>query len=197
MIDLDSAITAGTVIYHPDLATQCAAEAMSLPCTQTNWDTLWNDCLLAFEATTAADGACHSDFECQAGLTCYGACSPWEVTSCCTGICTSKSATTNPTTTVFASDGEPCTAAGTACAYITSYCDQTSGTCLPRLPVGSKCNYDEACIGYAFCSQGTCQKQPTLGEKCKLPGGGFAQCLPGGCDQNDVCAMTDFVKRCS
>jgi hypothetical protein len=140
--------------------------------------------------------ACHSGFECQAGLTCNGACAGWEVVSCCTGTCTTDQATTTPKTTVFAADGEPCTTAGTVCAYITSYCEPTSGICVPRLPLGSKCVTDEACIGYAFCNDGQCRKRPTLGEKCKLPTGGFAQCLPGGCDQNDVCSMTSFVKRC-
>jgi hypothetical protein len=113
LIDLDSAITAGTVIYHPDLAAQCAAEASSLPCIHADYDTLWNDCLLAFEATVAADGTCYGDFGCQAGLTCNGACAPWEVTSCCSGTCTPKSATTSPKTTVFVKDGESCKTTGT------------------------------------------------------------------------------------
>lgn len=196
MMDLASAIHAGTVIYHPDLAAQCAAEALSVLCTQIGYDTLWNDCLLAFEATTAADGACHSDFECLAGMTCYGECAGWEVTSCCTGKCTPASVSTSPTTTVFAGDGASCTGASTLCENLTSYCERASGTCQPRLPVGAKCSYDESCIRYAFCNAGACQKRPGLGEKCKLPGGGFVQCLPGGCDQNDTCSTTNFVVNC-
>ena len=195
LIDLDSAITAGTVIYHPDLAAQCAAEALSPPCTQANYDTLWSDCLLAFQATVAVDGTCHSDYECLAGTSCYGACASWEVVSCCAGTCTPKSATP-PTTKVFAADGEPCTGPNTVCEYITSYCERTSGMCVPRLPVGSQCSSDESCIGYAFCNAGKCQKHPGLGEKCRLPTGGVAKCLPGGCNQNDVCDIGNYVARC-
>ena len=168
--------------YHPDIAARCSAEALSLPCTDVGYDTLWSDCLLAFEAKVAVDGTCHSDFECQAGLTCNGACASWEVTSCCIGACTAKNTTTSPQTMVFVEDGEACSTTDTACANITSHCG-TSGVCAPRLAVGSACSYDDACIGYAFCNGGKCQKKPSLGEKCKLPTGGFARCLPGGCDR--------------
>jgi len=196
LVDLASAISTGTVTYQPDLAAQCAAEASSLPCTQTAFDTLWDDCSLAFEATVAADGACHGDFECLAGTTCSGACAGWEVVSCCTGTCKPTNVTTNPNPTVFVADGESCTAAGTACESLTSYCDRTNGICTPRLPVGSSCTQEDSCVGYAFCNEGACRKRPTLGEKCKLAAGGYAECLPGGCDQNDVCSMTNFVVKC-
>jgi hypothetical protein len=195
LIDLVSAIRAGTVAYHPDMAKQCAAEALSLPCTKTGYDKLWNDCLLAFEATTAADGSCHSNYECLPGTECSGACAGYEVVSCCTGTCAPASTPINPRTIVRVGDGEACADAGPYCENLTSYCDPTSNTCQPRLAVGAKCDSD-ACIGYAFCSVGTCKKRPGLGEGCKLPEGGFAKCLVGACDQHDVCSMTNFVVQC-
>jgi len=196
MIDLTSAIASGTVIYHSDLAAQCAAESLSLPCTRTGYDTLWNDCLLAFEGTIAASGACHVDFECLPGTTCQGACAAWEVLSCCTGTCTAPTATTNPSMTVLVADGDSCAVAGAVCENITSYCQRSGTTCEPRLLVGSRCTYDDSCIGYAFCNGGTCQKRPGLGEICKLAGGGYAKCLPGGCDQTDRCSITNAVVKC-
>jgi hypothetical protein len=195
MIDLASALKAGTVIYHPDKADQCAAEALSTSCTQTGSKAFLNDCMLAFEGTTAGGGTCHSDFECLTGTSCNGECSPWDLVDCCAGTCgPTAPTTTQPTAT--AGDGESCAASGTVCENLTSYCDMTTGTCQPQLAVGAKCSYDPSCIGYAACNGGICVKRPSLGESCQAPGGGFFTCLVGGCDQNNVCAMTNVVVQC-
>ena len=195
MIDLASAIKTGTVIYHRDVAEQCAAEALTLPCTQTAYKTLSADCVLAFEATVVLGGTCHIDYECLTGTSCSGRCDAWDLANCCTGTCAPTSSTAKPTTTVGAGDGEAC-AAGTTCENVTSYCEPTSGTCQARLTVGAKCSSDSSCMADAICTGGTCRVRPSLGENCKLAGGGYAQCLVGGCDQNDVCAATNFVVQC-
>jgi hypothetical protein len=195
MVDLASALKAGTVIYHPDKADQCAAKALSTPCTRTGYKAWLDDCMLAFEGTTAGGGTCHSDFECLTGTSCNGECSPWDLVDCCAGSCGPAAPTTiSPTAT--AGDGESCAATGTICESLTSYCDMTSGTCQPQLAAGAKCSYDSSCIGYAACNGGICVKRPGLGENCQAPGGGIFTCLVGGCDQNRVCAMTNVVVQC-
>jgi hypothetical protein len=194
LIDLASAIKTGSVIFHQAMADQCATEALSQPCTQAAYQTLWDDCSLSFEATIAAGGTCHTDFECLAGTTCNGSCDPWDLVICCTGTCATSTPAT-PVTKVTARDGEACDSV-TTCENLTSYCDPTSDTCQPRLGVGSKCGSTPSCMADAVCNGGSCQGRPGLGQNCKLTAGGYVQCLVGGCDQDNVCAATNFVEQC-
>jgi hypothetical protein len=196
LVDLASALKAGTVNYHSDRAATCAAEALSLPCTQDASDTLLADCALPFEGTTANGGICHTGYECLAGSGCTSGCSPWDLVTCCTGTCAPTTTSSSVPTRTGVGDGASCTAANTICENLTSYCDLTSGTCQPSLAVGAKCSSDGSCIGFAMCNGGTCQIRPGIGENCKLSGGGTARCLVGGCDQSNVCAMTNTVVVC-
>jgi hypothetical protein len=197
LMDLGSAIKAGTVIYHEDLGTQCASNAMNAPCTEQAYVDLLSVCDSAFEATVGSGGTCHTDYECTTGGSCYDSCAVWETTNCCAGTCEPLQTTTPRPTVGNIADGASCASDGPRCAYITSYCDTVSATCQPRLSVGAECKSSDACIGYASCVQGRCKKRPEIGESCSQTDPWESPCQASGCDVSDNrCAVTTAMKIC-
>jgi hypothetical protein len=179
------------------LAAQCASDGMNSACTEQADDDLTNLCQSAFEATVATGGACHTDYECAGAGVCYNRCDVWDTTDCCTGTCNPSQPTTSTRTFGTSADGEPCASSGPRCAYITSYCDSASAACKARRPVGAPCNSSDACILYASCVHGQCQKRPELGESCSQTAIADLPCQIGSCDDStNRCATTTAMKIC-
>jgi hypothetical protein len=106
----------------------------------------------------------------------------------------------------YVKDGDTCTADGPACENLNSFCDPQSGTCRPRLAVGSACSVPDGsmsrtgagCDFWADCVSGTCVALPGAGDACTVPDGGSGAlvCRAGDCTDG-VCQATVLAPPCT
>jgi len=77
----------------------------------------------------------------------------------------------NPICTTLALPGGACDASlATPCDDPTTYCDSTTKTCLPRVPVGAPCSvFDQSCVAFAACdaTSDVCVALAGAGGQCK------------------------------
>jgi hypothetical protein len=175
----DELIAAGTVKYHPELASACLA-ALSADRACTVPDDL---CFVkTFEGLLPANAPCHNDYECPPNGACWA---PQEfgLNACGGSVCV----------TLGDKVGDPCTEiplcypgvvtclAGTCVAYGMNgdrcglnseppcgpglRCDPVSMKCM-ALGAGSRCGSDFDCIGTEFCDNGDCRARVPVGSSC-------------------------------
>jgi hypothetical protein len=110
-----------------------------------------------------AGARCHAARECEEGI------------GCRSGVCQ-----------LAAGEGEPCEPGFFACDVFGERCDRALARCVPASLLGGSCSGPALggdCVGTAWCSEGTCQPLPGVGQPC----------IDGRCLGSFVCDMESML----
>jgi hypothetical protein len=181
--NIEAAVNAGKVLYHPDRALACIARYDTLACDRGQLfgvSSMGLDCALTFTGSSVDGQECAIAEECTSQECSIPSCSM----ACCPGTCVGSAAPAMKQVL------EACTARD-VCAN--SYC-AASGVCEPLLGQGATCQLSSQCTaGYACKLTGTsqtCQQYaPTNG-----PCGSTSECgVLGDVCSNGMCTTGGLV----
>ena len=171
-VDVQTAIAAHRMIFHPDNAAECLDAVKHAPCDPAQAaDDFLRSCHGVVTAGVATGGTCWGDDECVGGLC---------VAPDCGGVCTA-----------FAVPGGPCLATGgtpdVTCDPSVQFCG-ASATCERKGEKGAPCTDDVQCLFDFVCVAGKCGDPPRV-QPAGACGTDQPLCADGlYCDQTGACA---------
>ena len=201
-----NAIDAGKASYDANIAADCLESFATGSCDSDGGS---EACEAVFRGTTAANGACLEEFECdELGSRCDDQGCDGTV-ECCLGNCLSPVNVGQNCDIAHCRPGDKCVqdptsssstcqsgGAGSTCANHFDcdeemLCDFTLGRCAPDRPAGAACSDRRECEGDLDCVFGICGSVDSLGDACEF------DCLgPLTCIGNQCAALPGLGEAC-